>query len=966
MAMKPLPVSLSRTKQKQTNYSKNLPIQMLTERKQQSIRLTLISVGMVTGILFLTSIFWILNTIKSGIKEDLGIQMTNLQQAIHSSLHYWRESHGEIAIRMADQDEIRQLTQQLLSLPPRKKSILANHHAQKRLRTLLKPLLLQQDYQGFFIISPKGINLGSMRNVNLGMVNLVQQAEPDFIRQVINGHTEISLPTISDVPLPDQKGVLRSNQFSSFVMTPIRDDSKQIIAILAFRISLNKFFRELLASGQFGKTGESLLINKEGRVLSPSRFSDKLHQTGKLTESINFIPHDPGINLLTTDKPPINLEQQPIMYLVKQTLEKRHVLDLEGHRDYQGIKVIGTGLWDEHEGMAFITKQDYAEAFGTYYAIRNTLFGITLITTLLLTGLIFSIIYSRQRALKLVEKRTLELNTKNLSLSWEIEDRQRAELALRHQQVKTDAILRSAFDAIITVNKSGLIEMVNPAAETMFGYEPGEMTDQPVKMLMPESYAVRHDQFMSSYLNHGSKNLIGKLRELRGTRKNGETFPLEIALEEEVVDGEHLFVSTITDISGRKAMIERISESEKDLRSILDNMHDTFYRTDLEGQLVRISESVEKLTGYKADELIGKCLSDFYVDPMGRKKFLKNLQDSNGTVIDYEAQLFKKDGSIIWVSTNAHYYIDQNGNVMGVEGTTHDISDKKQADQELLQYRYHLEEKVQERTAELSIAKEQAELANQTKSEFLANMSHELRTPVHTILSFAEIGLKKLGNTPTENLSRYFERILEGGKRQISLLNDLLDLAKLESQSVTYDLETGDLVEIIHDQLAQHETLLLEKNLQIRLETIPVPTIISFDHKRIEQVIRNLLSNAIKFSQVGQAISISVALSEIAVQKDTIPALAVSIRDQGVGVPEKELESIFDKFTQSSKTRTGAGGTGLGLAICHEIITAHGGEIWAINNRDCGANFTFTLPVTRAASNKDKTNTRYINIPKSN
>ncbi|MDH5180066.1 MAG: ATP-binding protein, partial [Gammaproteobacteria bacterium] len=368
-------------------------------------------------------------------------------------------------------------------------------------------------------------------------------------------------------------------------------------------------------------------------------------------------------------------------------------------------------------------------------------------------------------------------------------------------------------------------------------------------------------------------------------------------------------------------------------------------RADLDGKLTRISESVTQLSGYTADELLGTRLADLYVDPQGREKFLKILKENNGSVIDYEAQLYKKDGGIIWVSTNAHFYIDQRGEVMGVEGTTRDITERKEAEEELRRHRNHLEEMVQARTEELSIAKEEAEQANQAKSEFLANMSHELRTPVHTILSFAEIGLNKIGQTSEDNLQRYFSRILDGGTRQLALLNNLLDLAKLETNTTNYVFEPGNITEIVQDQIAQHETLLMQKNLQVTFNHPTVGIETEFDHTRIEQVIRNLLSNAIKFSKPDTGINIDVALSELAIDNQTIPAISVAIKDQGVGIPEQELETIFDKFTQSSKTRTGAGGTGLGLAICREIVIAHGGSIHAQNTKHGGACFTFKLPL---------------------
>lgn len=928
------------------------------ERKIPLTKTTLISALFISVLLLIMAAFWIKHTLKSGVETDLENRFYTLQRAVHANIHYWRDTQTEITNRVAAKSELQRLVLKLLKVPTDKPSLM-QHPVQSELRNLLKPIIEQNKYQGFFIISQQGINLGSMRNSNLGAVNLLRHYQPQLLQTIMQGISTISNPILSDVPLRDENGKLRQNQFSMFVLAPVLDRAQRTVAILAFRLSPGHEFEKIAEAGRFGDTGETYLFSSQGVMLTPSRFKQQLIETGIIDEA-NFDGNlkilDPGIDRTNnSDKQVPDLNKQPLTHIIVSTLANTISMDVTGHRDYRGVKTVSAGYWDENEGFGFVTKMDFVEAYGTYFTMRNTLLGTSLLVALLLSGLIFSVIHSRQRALQLVDERTSELNAKNLSLSWEIEDRQKAEKSLKHQQSKTNAILRSAFDAIITANKQGIIEMVNPAAEAMFGYEVNEMLNKPISILMPKTYADQHDHFMHSYFTKGTTNLIGKLRELRGLRKNGETFPLEIALEEDIVDGQHLFVSTITDISSRKAMIERISESEQDLRSIFDNMHDTFYRADQNGIIVRLSDSIDALLGYTTEELLGTPLTNLYLDPEGRKKFLRALRDNDGSVVDFEAQLVKKDGSIIWVSTNAHHYIDQRGEVMGVEGTTRDITERKQAEYELRQHRHHLEDMVQARTAELSVAKEQAESANQAKSEFLANMSHELRTPVHTILSFAEIGMNKLDSSKDEKLARYFSRILEGGKRQLHLLNDLLDLAKLEAQATVYEFTEGDIQHVIQDQLDQHETLLLEKELQVAVDPTDISTEISFDVSRIEQVIRNLISNAIKFSDKGKTIRISTGLSEIPINNTTIPALAVTISDEGVGVPEGELEAIFDKFTQSSKTRTGAGGTGLGLAICQEIITAHSGEIWVTNNQHGGASFTFTLPIIHAVTENTDT-----------
>jgi signal transduction histidine kinase len=176
----------------------------------------------------------------------------------------------------------------------------------------------------------------------------------------------------------------------------------------------------------------------------------------------------------------------------------------------------------------------------------------------------------------------------------------------------------------------------------------------------------------------------------------------------------------------------------------------------------------------------------------------------------------------------------------------------------------------------------------------------------------------------------------------LELLNDLLDLAKLESRSATLTFEPTDLGMLVKSVTSELDILLSERNLKIRQETSEFDEQVTLDADKIKQVLRNLFDNAIKFSPDGGIIDVGIDRVQDSVR--------VSVRDQGPGIPPDELEAVFDKFVQSSKTKTGAGGTGLGLAICHEIVAAHGGRIWAENRPEGGATFSLEIPLCENAS----------------
>lgn len=249
-----------------------------------------------------------------------------------------------------------------------------------------------------------------------------------------------------------------------------------------------------------------------------------------------------------------------------------------------------------------------------------------------------------------------------------------------------------------------------------------------------------------------------------------------------------------------------------------------------------------------------------------------------------------------------------------------------------------------QRLLEQTLAK--AEQANAAKTEFLANISHELRTPMLGILGFAELGINKVEDVDRTKLLKYFSRIHTSGSRLLLLLNNLLDLSKLEANQVTFDIKKCCLNEVLDQVTTELLPLINSKSLQLKIITDKPKFTAEFDNQRIHQVIYNLLSNAIKFSPEEGIINISFIDDVIKTNDLEVPAIKFTIKDQGIGIPEAELEIIFDKFSQSSRTNTGAGGTGLGLSISKDICNYHHGKLWAENlaQPEQGAKFTLVLP----------------------
>lgn len=244
------------------------------------------------------------------------------------------------------------------------------------------------------------------------------------------------------------------------------------------------------------------------------------------------------------------------------------------------------------------------------------------------------------------------------------------------------------------------------------------------------------------------------------------------------------------------------------------------------------------------------------------------------------------------------------------------------------------------------------------KETFLANISHELRTPMHGILSFSRFGMQNVHSAPREKLARYFEQINTSANRLMDLLNDLLDLSKNAGGKHLYHFESNDLIDLINAVVLEFNASIREKQLSLYLERPTFPVILECDGPKIRQVISNLLTNAIKYSYPGGSILYTFHRHPDP-DNPPVECLTLKIADEGIGIPPGELETIFDKFAQSSYSRTGAGGTGLGLAISREIVHAHQGRIRAEHNpAGVGSVFRITLPMLQKEPNHAPTAAR--------
>jgi PAS domain S-box-containing protein len=538
----------------------------------------------------------------------------------------------------------------------------------------------------------------------------------------------------------------------------------------------------------------------------------------------------------------------------------------------------------------------------------------------------------------------------------------------KSEKIKTqalqDAILNSAYFSSIATDELGVIQIFNVGAERMLGYEASDVIGKitPADISDPQELIARAADLsaeLGTAIAPGFEALVFKasrgiedIYELTYTRKDGSHFPAIVSVTalRDVREGiiGYLLIGTDNtakhEVEAVQAQLDGVLRDQQFYsHSLIEGIIDALMMTDPSGIITDVNNEMMNLTGRTRPELIGTHCKEFFTDPDSAATAIERVLTEN-RVNNYELTVRAKSGQETVVSYNASTFHDRNGVLQGVFAAARDVTERKRFEQALLETNLELEH------------------ASKMKSEFLATMSHELRTPLNAIIGFSEALKDGLVGTMSESQQEYTGDIYTSGQHLLSLINDILDLSKVEAGMMTLELESADLKHLLQSSLSIVKETALSQRVRLEVKIDDAIGAVQLDQRKTKQIVYNLLSNAVKFSGTGGVVSLTakvVPRSSVGRIEGAWPVQSFSlaksefaqfmefdIQDSGIGISAENLPKLFRAFSQidSSLSRRFEG-TGLGLAMVRQLAELHGGTVAVASSEGFGSRFVVWLPL---------------------
>ena len=484
------------------------------------------------------------------------------------------------------------------------------------------------------------------------------------------------------------------------------------------------------------------------------------------------------------------------------------------------------------------------------------------------------------------------------------------------QNSQLHAIIEAAVEGIISINKEGIIQSYNPAAEKIFQYSAKEVIGQNVKMLMPAPYKEQHDRYINNYVAGGQAKIIGKGREVSGLRKDGSVFPMWLAVAEFQENKQKFFTGFIRDLTNEKAFYQQASSYDQ----ILEHSINEIYVFDAKTlHFIRANQGALTNLQYSKEEMLKLTPLDLKPEYTLEKfeALIKPLRENLVGKVDFTTVHCRKDGT--YYPVEVHLELTEYESKQAFVAIILDITKRVEAQEKA---RIN-----QERLAHMDRVSIFGQMA--------AGIAHELNQPLTAIGSYADAGKRRVefNNFDQDKLKELFDKISALTHRADGVISSLRMMLKPHEKKTDY----VDINQLISEalKLARSDRRAIDYQINLHLEK-ELPQIVA-DNIQIQQVILNLLSNAMDAAKNEKKENKVIEIHTKLLSPDN--RIQVSIRDYGTGVDIQNTDQLFNPFYTTKDN-----GMGIGLAICQSIIQEHSGKLWFSNNDDKGATFSFRLP----------------------
>ena len=533
----------------------------------------------------------------------------------------------------------------------------------------------------------------------------------------------------------------------------------------------------------------------------------------------------------------------------------------------------------------------------------------------------------------------LKIKDANLAVQVELAERIRMEESVRQSEARLRAILDAALDAVIGADADGRINYWNPSAETLFLWRSDEVIGRRLtETIIPAADCEAHDQGLRRFRSTGEGPILNQRVEMTALRRNGQEFPIELVVVADRTGDVPQFHAFIEDISERKRKEEALRVGEERSRAIAEASPTAMVICrETDGQILWANKQFCRLVNLRHDEVTDHTVLEFSRPPVDRQVLL-SLLGPHKVLHDQEIELQKAGGSSFWALMSIHRL--QFGGVPALFFGLHDLTEHKHAQEQLKELTGALERRVEERTHALRTANEKLQEHDRLKSAFVSIVSHELRTPMTAIKGYVENLLERIAGPLTEKQTYCLTRVLHNVDRLTRMLNDLLDISRIEAGRVELNLAHVSIAELLSEVVESFQPIARKKLITLQAYAERSLPLIHADRDKLHQVLINLLQNAIKFTGNGGEIEVHARREE--------DVMRICVSDTGVGIHPDDVKRIFDSFYRGRVIGGEAPGAGLGLSITKKLIELHGGRIWVESSLSEGSRFYFTLPLQAA------------------